>query len=204
MNRQMKNRNFGYGIRPTKGKFGEIIIPSPFLSNAGIKGDTSVWVILDNSSIILHPAIILKNDHKGYEHCQKRECKISKKGKIRLPQEYLRVLGVTRKDTFSYLSIFFPLRESAEEVLLEGGSLNNFVFRRYIRDVAKEKGMSADELCRNIEIVIDEAQRTPTHKIKAILDNIPHDREKPTPEEYFAHVSAVVDCADMENYLFAT
>lgn len=57
-----------------------------------------------------------------------------------------------------------------------------------IREMAKQQGITVQELLASMQDALDEGMRSPDPAVQAEWHSIPHKGEKPTPQEVMAHI----------------
>ena len=71
--------------------------------------------------------------------------------------------------------------------------MNKKKISRSLKKIADRDGKSVDEVRRDIEQVISEAESNPDPKIQAFWSSVPSKGDKPTVEEVIAHIAGIAD-----------
>lgn len=66
-----------------------------------------------------------------------------------------------------------------------------FSAQKSLEAVARKKGVSVEEVKREIEFVITIARENPDPKIQAFWNSVPHKDKVPTPEEVIAYIAEI-------------
>jgi len=62
-----------------------------------------------------------------------------------------------------------------------------------LRQVAKNNGVSVATILREINLVMEDAQKNPDPNIQAFWKSAPRKGGKPTPEEIITHIAGIID-----------
>ena len=71
--------------------------------------------------------------------------------------------------------------------------MNKKKVERSLKKIAKQYGVSVEEVRRDINLAAITAKENPDPKIQAFWDSIPSKSDNPTPEEVVAHIAGIVD-----------
>ena len=69
----------------------------------------------------------------------------------------------------------------------------NEAFSELLAIVAKKHGVTAEDIYRDMELAIEDAMQSTDPEAQRIWAEMPYKGEKPTPEEFVAYMSCLVE-----------